>query len=42
LSSGGHPKPEPPGPGWCMDWRDRVRGGPTTGRTGARRAGTRG
>jgi hypothetical protein len=25
-----------------MDWRDRVRGGPTTGRTGARRAGTRG
>ena len=41
-SSGGHPKLEPPGPGWCMDWRDRVRGGPTTGRTGARRAGTRG
>jgi EAL domain-containing protein (putative c-di-GMP-specific phosphodiesterase class I) len=33
---------EPPTPRWCMHWRDRVRGGPTTGRTGARRAGTRG
>jgi EAL domain len=27
---------------WCMRGRDRVRGGPTTGRTGTRRAGTRG
>ena len=35
-------EPEPPCPAWCMDWRDRVRGGPTTGRTGTRRAGTRG
>jgi EAL domain-containing protein (putative c-di-GMP-specific phosphodiesterase class I) len=33
---------EPGGARWCRKGRDRVRGGPTTGRTGARRAGTRG
>ena len=33
---------EPPHPRWCMHSRQRVRGGPTTGRTGTRRAGTRG
>ena len=42
TAAGSRVRRNPSGAPWCMDRRDRVRGGPTTGRTGTRRAGTRG